>query len=163
MGMDKYQKFGQIAEKIVHDLLNNGKNKVDTLHNKGPGYHGDYKVRKKVIEVKGYWTDEDTDNDKDFPTKSISISSAEWEMVKKNPKNFVLWVVYRLDRNHKVNKGYPARYAVMPGEVLKKCKGRRSQSVNVRIPEEIWHDPRVTQMDIPKHLKKKYELNKNEK
>ena len=61
------------------------------------------KVRKKVIEVKGYWTDEDTDNDKDYPTKSISISSAEWEMVKKDPKNFVLWVVYRLDRNHKEN------------------------------------------------------------
>jgi len=151
-----------MAQEIVHDLLNNGKNKVKTLHNKGPGVHGDYQIGKKIIEVKGYWTDEHSDNDKDYPTRSIQISSAEWEMVKKNPKNFVLWVVYRLDRNHKENKGYPARYAVMPGEVLKKCKSRKVQEVNVRIPEEKWHDSRVTQMDIPKHLKKKYKLNKNE-
>jgi len=159
MGMNKFQKFGNLAEKIVFDLLNNGKNKVRTLHNKGVGFHGDYQIRKKVIEVKGYWTDENSDSDKDYPTSEIKISGKEWEMVKKDPKNFELWTVYRLDRNHKDNKGYPARYSVMPGEVLKKCKPKE---VIVRITEENWHDPRVLQTDIPNHLKKKYNLNKNE-
>ena len=158
--MNKYQQFGKIAEQIVFDLLNDGKQQVKKLSNKGPGTHGDFKKGQKTIESKGWWTDENTKSKKDYPSRAIQLSGGEWRELQKNPKKFELWAVYRLDRNHKINKGFPVRYSVMPGEVLKKCK---IQQVTLRTTYKDWDDSRVIQKDVPLRLKKKYNLHKNEK
>jgi len=158
--MNKYQIFGKKAEQIVSELLKNKKTKGEIEKKRGRGIHGDFHIGKKTIEVKGWWTDEDTKSEKDYPCRTVKISGAEYEQLQNDPKNFELQAVYRLDREHKTNKGHPVRYTVMPGEVLKECK---AQSVTLRVPEKVWQDPRVTQKDLPTNLKKKFGLNKNEK
>jgi len=63
--MNKYQIFGEKAEQIVSELLKNKKTKGKIEKKSGRGIHGDFHIGKKTIEVKGWWTDEDTKSEKE--------------------------------------------------------------------------------------------------
>jgi len=156
--MNKYQKFGKLAEKIVHDILESKGKKVISRHDTGPNTFGDFEVDGKIIEVKGFWTDEDSESDEDFPSSQIQLSAKEWELLEKNPKKFELWIVYRLDRKHSTNKGWPTKYTIIPGPLLLKFK--KIDRVILKTPKAMWAES--IPEEIPLKIKKSYKLDLNE-
>jgi len=95
--------FGEIAEEIVLQILKNKGNKVID-NRKKPRKIGDFQVGKKIIEVKGHSEDHtgDESDDFDFVSRYISLSAQEWKFLKKSPKLFEVYIVYRLNE-----KQYP--------------------------------------------------------
>jgi len=146
--------MGKDAEEIVREILESQGKKVIQRHDTGSDTFGDFKVDEKIIEVKGFWTDEDSESELDYPSRLIEISGKEWEFLNKEPDNFELWVVYRLDRNASTNKNWPAKYTVIPGPIL--LKESKIQRISLRTPEQMWHGVEVK--DIPSEIKKKFSL-----
>jgi len=139
--------YNVISEAIVFDLLEKeyGKGKVKRVP-RGPGNIGDFKVDKKTIEVKGVSVDESGSNDDefDFVSRSFNFSDKEWEIIRKDPENFELWVIYRLDRKN--YKNWDVKYAVMDGHTLLKCKPSW-RKVTLAIPKKMWQN--ATQEIVP--------------
>ena len=152
--------YNIISEAIVFDLLEKkyGKGKVKRIP-VGPGNIGDYKVGKKKIEVKGLSVDESgSDGDNfDFVSRSFGFSDKEWKIIRKDPDNFELWVVYRLDR--KTYKDWDVKYAVMDGYTLLKCKPSW-RKVTLAMPKKMWKD--TIQEKVPSSIWEKHK-NKRQK
>jgi len=150
--------YNVISEAIVFDLLEKkyGKGKVKKVP-RGPGNIGDFKVGKKTIEVKGLYVDEQgsDDDEFDFVSRSYNFSDKEWKIIRKDPDNFELWVVYRLDRKN--YKDWDVKYAVMDGHTLRKCKPSWYK-VTLAMPKKMWED--TTQKKVPLSI---WEKHKNKK
>jgi len=160
--MVKQENYNIVSEAIVEELLKKKHgNKVKKISGTGAGKVGDFKVGQKIIEVKGLWSDESgkKDDEFDFVSSSFTISDKEWKIIKNDPENFELWVVYRLDRTHKDVKGWPVRYAILSGTILKKCKPTFHR-VGLLIPKELWKES--DQDDVPKKFLTKH-INKKKK
>jgi len=158
--MVKQENYNIVSEAIVEDLLKKEYgDDVKKISGTGAGKVGDFKVGKKTIEVKGLWSDESGQKgDKlDFVSSGFTISDKEWKIIKNDPKNFELWVIYRLNRTHKDVKGWPVRYAILSGTILKKC-APTFHRVWLPIPKEFWK--KSDQDDVPKKLWVKHQKKK---
>ena len=94
---------GKIAEEIVLQMLKKeGKKVID--NRKKPREIGDFQVGNKIIEVKGHIEDHtgDESDNFDFVARYISLSAQEWKFLRKSPKLFEVYIVYRLNE-----KKYP--------------------------------------------------------
>ena len=157
--MVKIENFSIVSESIVEELLkkHNPRKKIEKISGSGPGKIGDFRVGKKIIEVKAIYSDESgkPDDKFDFVSSGFTISDKEWDFIQNNAKNFELWVVYRLDRK---NYGdYPVKYAVMKGTTLLKCKPSWHK-VTLSIPKEKWQQTFQRKVPI-----KVWNKNKNKK
>jgi len=160
--MVKRENYNIVSEAIVEDLLKRHYDKKPKkVSGTGPGKIGDFRVGKKIIEVKGVWSDELGKNlDYDYVSGNFTISDREWEKIKTDPKNFQLWVVYRLAQEHKDVKGWPVKYAIMDGMTLKKCKPKFNK-VTLSIPKEKWKE--ADQYDVPLSIWNKHKTKKQKK
>ncbi len=160
--MVKQENYNIVSEAIVEELLKKEYgDKVKKISGTGAGKVGDFKVGQKIIEVKGSWSDESgkKDDEFDFVSSGFDVSDKEWEIIENNSKNFELWVVYRLNRTHKDVKGWPVRYAILSGTILKKCK-HTFPKVRLHILKELWKES--DQEDVPKKILTKH-INKKKK
>lgn len=161
--MVKQENYSIVSEAIVEDLLKQEYgDRVKKISGTGAGKVGDFRIGKKIIEVKGLWSDESGQKDDkfDFVSSSFTISDKEWEIIENDSKNFELWVVYRLDRTHKDVKDWPVKYAILSGTVLKKCKPT-FRRVGLPIPKEFWK--KSDQDYVPKKLWTKHQNKKKRK
>jgi len=160
--MVKRENYNIVSEAIVEDLLKKHYHKKPKkISRTGPGKIGDFRVGKKIVEVKGVWSDEiGKDLDYEYVSRNFTISDKEWKKINDDPKNFELWVIYRLAQEHKDVKGWPVRYAIMQGTTLKKCKSK-FYKVTLSITKERWKE--AEQHDVPLEIWNKHKTKKQKK
>jgi len=140
--MVRKSEYGNVAELVVFDYLRSKKKKV-ILHGT-KGYHfrfGDIQIGTnkdtcKIIEVKGQGEDFNSKTEWDVPRHGIVISKTEYGFLKKYPKRFEVWVVYRLkyNKNPKWNK---PKIAICKGNDLLDCKTIVRQ-IRLNTPNSFW-------------------------
>jgi len=149
-----------VSESIVKELLHKDKRfkgKKIQQNSKRSGAIGDFQVDDLIIEVKGLGVDESGKGlPYDFVSSSFDFSEKEWKKIQDDPKNFELWVVYRLDRKWKD----PVSYAILPGTILKTCKGIPMRR-RVSITKDKWKYS--SQKTVPTSIWKKHKNKRRNK
>jgi len=154
--------FGEIAEEIVLQMLKKeGKKVID--NRKKPREIGDFQVGNKIIEVKGHTEDHtgDESNNFDFVARYISLSAQEWKFLRKSPKLFEVYIVYRLNekkyRDHP-EWNYPKIVHIQGTELFDAEIDR--PIVRVKTLKPFWSDKGKRQHRVSKSIfekaKKKY-------
>ena len=133
---------GKVAEEIVLQMLKKeGKKVID--NRKNPKKFGDFQVGNTIIEVKGQ--NEDHTGGKfdnfDFVTRYITLSDIEWNFLKKNPNQFEVYIVYRLNEVHYPDHpewNYPKIIRIKGTEL----KGRDTNQPMIRVKtlKPFWSD-----------------------
>jgi len=157
--MVKQENYNIVSEAIVEDLLKKHYKKTpEKISGTGNKNFGDFKIGNKIIEVKGLWTDEQgyEDDKFDFVSSAFSLSIKEWNFIKKYPRNFEMWVVYRLDEKYN-GPEYPVKYAIIKGTVLKTCVPKY-RSIKLAIHKQKWKN--TEQYKVPKHILQKHKNKK---